>query len=193
MKPGIGLLAECEYEFEYSKGNPIKLSQYALPNDQYKNLINEKTINEKYETSNRGKYNMNLVDSSVLEVSSISNGIEDDNAIESASMKQISNSIIAKRSQNESNDYGKLTEDEVEFMKQYSNFIMKEELINEGQGVIHISNDNNNESIQKYKVLSYKTLQIYSIFNILLTLFYNLLLYIITIYCHYYYIITYNK
>jgi len=157
MKPGIGLLAECEYEFEYSKGNPIKLSQYALPNDQYKNLINEKTINEKYETSNRGKYNMNLVDSSVLEVSSISNGIEDDNAIESASMKQISNSIIAKRSQNESNDYGKLTEDEVEFMKQYSNFIMKEELNNEGQGVIHISNDNNNESIQKYNGIKEST------------------------------------
>jgi hypothetical protein len=148
MKPGISLLAECEYEFEDSKGNPIKLSQYDLPNDQYKDLINEETINEKYEISNQDIYNMNLVDSRVLEVSTISNGIEDDNAIESASMKQISNSIIAKRSQNESNDYGKLTEDEVEFMKQYSNFIMKEELNNEGQRVIHISNDNNNESIQ---------------------------------------------
>jgi len=34
-------------------------------------------------------------------------------------------------------------------MKQHFNFKMKEELNNEGQRVIHISNDNNNESIQK--------------------------------------------
>jgi len=81
MKPGISLLAECEYEFEDSKGNPIKLSQYDLPNDQYKDLINEETINEKYEISNRDIHNMNLIDSRVLEVSTISIGIEDDNAI----------------------------------------------------------------------------------------------------------------
>jgi len=147
MKPGIGLLAECEYELKDSKENTIKLNQYALPNDQFKILINDETINEKYETSNSGKYNMNLVDSSIVEVDTLIDGIEGDNDIESASLKQISKKIISKRNQNESNDYGKFNEYEIEMLDRYSNFILKEELNNNGQGVLHLTDSN--ESIVK--------------------------------------------
>ena len=147
MKPGIGLLAECEYEFKDSKGNTIKLNQYALPNDQFKNLINDEAINEKYETSNSGKYNMNLVDSSIFEVDTLIDDIEGDNDIESASLKQISKKLISKRYQNESNDYGKFDEYEIEMLDRYSNFILKEELNNNGQGVLHLTDSN--ESIVK--------------------------------------------
>jgi len=148
LKPGISLLAECEFEFEDSEGNPIKLDQYALANDKYKDLINDYTINEKYETSNKGKYNMNLVDSVIFDINRISNGIEVDNDAESSSMNQINQKLIFKRHQNEANEYGKFDENEIETMDRYSNYILKEELNNEGKGVLHLTDDD--ESITKY-------------------------------------------
>jgi len=137
-KPGIGLIAECEFEFEDFKGNVITSDHYAINSDD--TIIDDKNILKKYGVSNNGKYHMNLVKSEALDIN-----INDD-----LSMKEIGKQLLSKRYEQNSNKYCKLSKSEINILNYYSNVLLNSELYDKENGITHYENEKDfNSSFNK--------------------------------------------
>ena len=121
IRPGIGLVAECEFEFKDSDGNIIKPDQYAVKNSDDR-VINDEIIEKKYGVENNGKYDMNLVGIKALDLNTdnISN-----NDLENISFKEVGKLMINKRSHCNSNEHCNLSDYEIEMFNNYSNKLVK--------------------------------------------------------------------
>ena len=137
MRPGIGLVAECEFEFRDSDGNIIKPDQYAVKNSDDR-IINDEIIEKKYGVENNGKYDMNLVRIKALDLNTdnISN-----NDLENISFKEVGKLMINKRSHCNSNEHCNLSDYEIETFNNYSNILLKNDLSDEENGVVHYTNE----------------------------------------------------
>jgi len=137
MRPGIGLIAECGFEFEDSNGNIVKPDQYAIKNSDEK-IINDKIIEQKYGVENNGEYDMNLVRKEALDldIDHLSNS-----DLDSSSFKEVGKLMINKRNNCNSNEHCELTDNEIDTFNDYSNLLLKNDLHDEKNGMVHYSNE----------------------------------------------------
>jgi hypothetical protein len=148
VKPGIGLVAECEFEFEDANGNIVKPEVYAIKSSEGNGIYNSKSIEQKYEIQNNGEYDINLVKAEALNLridnSNLNIKDENNNSNESdiSFMNQVGEKLLNKRNSNESNKYCKLSNDEVNIFNNYSNLIINDDLCEGNQGMLHYNEEN---------------------------------------------------
>ncbi|KAG4093666.1 hypothetical protein H8356DRAFT_1277692 [Neocallimastix lanati (nom. inval.)] len=72
IKPGLGLIDECEFDLKDMTGKVVEPNSIFIENSdtnkEYNEEYNNKYIERKYDVKNNGKYNMNLIKAEALDI-----------------------------------------------------------------------------------------------------------------------------